>query len=170
MRSPCCARAASGKTAAPNSRRRKQMLIRPSHARLPRTAAACRGEGLEAQSKSDNYGGSPSSMLLSCRLGERLCRCFNSAQSRNLRHALTPAQASWPQSTASAPILPPVPRRPGRLRRDPRRRDGRADLPDEGRPKALAMDDQVVGSAARPERRDICHPPRGDGSLPREVG
>ena len=30
-------------------------------------------------------------MVLSCRLGERLCRCINSAQSRNLRHALTPS-------------------------------------------------------------------------------
>src|SRR6516165_9699881 len=64
----------------------------------------------------------------------------------------------------------PPPRWPGRLRRDPGRRDSRAHLPHQGRPRALALDDQVVGTAARPEWRGICHSRRGDGRLPREVG
>jgi hypothetical protein len=100
----CCARAASGQAAAPpspamNSRRRRQILICPSRGlaaaahrdmhdcRAP--AAAC-GGGLEPDSISDNYGGSPCACSIHA-IGERLCRCFNSAQSRNLRHAVTPS-------------------------------------------------------------------------------
>jgi hypothetical protein len=43
---------------------------------------------LEPDSKSDNYGVAHQAWPF-MQIGERLCRCINSAQSRNLRHALT---------------------------------------------------------------------------------
>jgi hypothetical protein len=46
----------------------------------------------------------------------------------------------------------------------------RAHLSHEPRPRALALDDQVVGAAAWPKRRPYQHPRRSDGRIPREVG
>src|SRR5215472_5566288 len=59
-----------------------------------------------------------------------------------LRGTRSPSRPCRPAARHD-PSAPP--RRPGRLRRDPQRRDGRAHLPHEGRTRALAMDDQVVG-------------------------
>ena len=79
-----------------NSRRRRQSLICTSHdCRAP--AAAC-GGGLEPDSISDNYGGSPCACSIHA-IGQRLCAVDAAAQSRNLRTRRAGGQYTQPLLT-----------------------------------------------------------------------